>query len=165
VSIEVTYAVTGTIVETLTGPFVSAADATTTTNGLNIAGVLNASSTVPATKYAAGRLTLSSGSGTLDLTALPGRTADEVVDGTGLKLQLLILHAKSDNANPITATKGASNGYGLNAAGGTWTMTLDPDTTGVRFLKDAAPDIDSTHKTIDVSGTGSQVLDYEIVMG
>lgn len=164
-SIEVTYAVTGTIVETLTGPFVSAADATTTTNGLNIAGVLNASSTVPATKYAAGRLTLSSGSGTLDLTALPGRTADEVVDGTGLKLQLLILHNRSTNANKITITKGASNGIGLAASNDTWTLTLSPDQTVGLYLKDAGPDIASDKKTLDISGTGSQELDYEIVMG
>jgi hypothetical protein len=104
-------------------------------------------------------------SGTLDLTALPGRTADEVVDGTGLKLQLLILHNRSTNANKITITKGASNGIGLAASNDTWTLTLSPDQTVGLYLKDAGPDIDSTHKTIDVSGTGSQVLDYEIVMG
>lgn len=153
------------VTETLTGPFVDPANPTVGFNGLNTSGVLNAGSTVPATKHAADVCTMSDGTGSINLAALPGKTAEETVVGTGLKVQILILRAKATNANPITVAKGASNGYGLNAANGTWSETLDPGQVRAFYLKDSAPDIASDKRVWDVTGTGAQGLEYQIVMG
>lgn len=154
-----------TIVETLTGPFVSPADSTVTIAGLNESASLTASTSQPVTKQAAYELTLSSGTGSVNLAALPGLTDEETVVGTGLKVQYLKLRGKAGNANPITVTKGASNGYGLNAAGASWTVVLDAGQSVLFSLADASPDVASGARVLDVTGTGSQVLEIILLLG
>lgn len=129
------------------------------------AGTLTASSTVPATKHARFDLTLSSGSGSINLAALTGVNGDETVVGTGLKLQLLLLYNPSTNANKITVAKGGSNGYGLTAAGDAWTAVLDPGQWRLFYMNDSAPDVASGARVLDVTGTGSQVLKVHAVLG
>lgn len=153
------------VVETLEGELINPANATVTSDQLTEDLNLTSSTTPPVEKHGGGELVLSSGSGSIDLTAIPGLTDDETVDGTGLKLQYLKLRNKSTNANLLTITKGASNGYGLDSAGGSWTVVLDPGQSVLFSLDDAAPDVASGAKTIDVSGTGSQVLEYHAVLG
>ncbi len=163
-TITVRYESQLTVVTTLTGPGVGADD-TTTIDQFNSADTYSASTAVPVTKKAAYQKALSTGTATIDLTALPGDSADETVNGTGLKLQFLKLRNPSANANVITATKGASNGYGLGAAGGTWTIPLDPGQEVLITGDESNPDVAGGAKTIDLSGTGSQALDVEIVLG
>lgn len=153
------------ITETLEGVFVDPTDATVSFSGLDQSFTLTGSTTPPVTKHSEGELTLSSGSGSLNLAALPGKTSEETVNGTGLKLQVLKLRAHEDNANPITVTKGGSNGLGLNAANGSWTWTGDAGQSALYLLDDAGPDIASDKRVFDVTGTGAQKLEYEIVMG
>lgn len=164
-TVSAAYASSCSATVTFTGPFVSSSDPTALINGLNETGTLTASSTVPATKVAAYELTLSSGAGTINLAALPGITAEETVNGTGLKVQLLKLKNKSSNANKITVAKGASNGYGLCASGDDWDVTLSPGQSNLTLGNDAAPDIASGARTLDVTGTGAQVLQVLVVMG
>ncbi len=152
-------------VHTVTGTFISSGDATLTTALSSESLVLNAGTTPPVTKIASGSKALSSGSGTLDLTSLPGLTADETVTMLGLKVQFLILRNKSTNANVMTVSKGASNGYGLNAAGGSWSIPLDPNAIAIYRIPDSAPDVASGARTIDIAGTGSQELEYIVVAG
>ena len=128
------------------------------------AGTLTASSTPPVTKHALFSKPLSTGTGTIDLTALPGITADETVNGTGLKVQFLKFKNPSTNANKITAAKGGSNGYQLDGAT-TWSVPLAPGQSVFFELDDAADDIGSGNKTIDLTGTGSQALSVQVVMG
>ena len=154
-----------TVTETATGTYVSSADNTITLNGMNDSSTYTASTSVPVTKATAYQLTMSSGTGTIDLTALPGLTADETIVGTGLKLQMLKLRNLSTNANAITCAKGASNGYGLPVAGTTWTVTLSPGQSITFFGNDSAPDVASGAKTIDVTGTASQILEVTAVLG
>ncbi len=125
---------------------------------------LNATSTPAATKKARFDLTLSSGTGTIDLTALPGNSVDETINGTGLKVQVLKFRNKSTNANKITVAKGGTNGYQLDGAT-TWSDPMAPGQSSLRLLNGAADTIGSTKKTIDVTGTGSQVLQVLIVLG
>ncbi len=164
-TISVLYDSACTVTETNTGAFVSSVDNTVTFNGLNETGTLTASTTVPVTKHAEYELTMSGGTGTIDLTALPGQTVDETVVGTGLKVQVLKFKNKSTNANSITVAKGASSGYGINAAGTTWSIPISPGQSVTILGNDASPDIAGGAKTIDVTGTLSQVLQVQIVMG
>lgn len=153
-----------TVVETFTGE-VSPSDNTITINGLDLNETLTASTTPPVTKNAAYTLTLSGGSGSIDLTALPGLTADETVDMTGLKAQIVKFQTPSTNANNITITKGNSNGYGFGSAGASFTIVLPPDSNHMMTFTDTNPDVASGARIFDVTGTGSQTVDVQIVGG
>ena len=162
-TVSVAYASNITITETFS--VANAADNTILVNTYNQTGTLTASSTVPATKQATFPLTMSGGTGSVDLTALPGLNANETVDGTGLKAQLLLLLNPSTNANSITVAKGASNGYGWNTAGTSWTVSLSPGQWAMFGGNDVGPDVASGARLLDVTGTASQVLDVSIVLG
>lgn len=160
-SISATYAYTVAVTETFAGADASNPDILI--NGLGDSDTINAGTTVPATKVAKFNQALTAGAATIDLTALPGQTADETVVGTGLKVQIAEFRNLSTNANNITVTFGAANGYLL--AGAAWKAILAPGQS-VRFiLKDAAPDVDGTHKNIDLAGTGTQVLEVFLILG
>lgn len=154
-----------TVTQTFTGDYVSSADNTITLNGLNASNTYTASTAVPVTKATAFRVTMSGGTGSIDLTALPGATADETIDCTGLKLQAMLIRSLAANANAITVAKGASNGYGLPSAGTTFTVTLSPGQSILFFGNDSAPDVASGARVMDVTGTGSQILEVEIICG
>lgn len=166
-TIAATYHAKLSVVQTVSGA--SAADQTVTFDGYSQpsaeAGSLTASTSVPVTKHAKFQLTLSSGSGSINLAALTGINSDETVVGTGLKLQLAIFANPSTNANAITVAKGASNGYGLGASGDTWTVTLSPGQSVMLVGADANPDVASGARVLDVTGTGSQVLNCHLVLG
>jgi hypothetical protein len=162
-SISVTYVSQATVVETLEGEFVGTDD-TVTTNGLNTSETLGAGSTPPATKYSAGSKALSSGSATIDLTSLPDANGTAgAVTLTGLKLAVAKFRNKSTNANAMTIVFGASNP--CTSLGAAFNVTLQPGEELTYRGKDLAADIDSTHKTFDVTGTGAQVLEFEFVAG
>lgn len=161
-SISVTYVSQLTVVETLEGQYVGLDD-TVTTDGLNTTTTLTASAG-PATKYSAGRLTLSSGSGSIDLTSLPDANGvAAAVTFSGLKVNAVKFRNLSTNANNMTLTEGASNGYELH--GNAWTILLRPGEEYLWKGVDGAADVSGSTKTIDVSGTGSQVLEFELVAG
>jgi len=115
------------------------------------------------TKVAAFSQALTGGAATIDLTALDGTVG--TVDGTGLKLQVFKLKAPTTNTATLTATKGASNGYGLDSAGATWTVPLAPGQEFLFYGDDDPPDISSTKKNIDLSGTGTESVQVMIVVG
>lgn len=124
---------------------------------------LDASTTPAVTKHSPYTLSLTAGAATIDLTSLPGITEDETVDGSGLKVQMACFENPDTNANNMTITFGASNGYLL--LGTAWKIILKPGQSFQTYLDDGAPVIDGTHKNIDVAGTGTQSLLVEIVMG
>lgn len=160
VSAVITAAITAT--ETVADTFASASDNTVTYNGLNTSFTIDALSTVPATKQAAYEVTMADGAATIDLTALVG-AAGAAVSGTGLKVQAVIFKNKATNANVISIADGASNGYQLFGNG--WLIELPVGGFVLGYLKDLAPDVGGSAKTIDVSGTGSQVLQVQFVLG
>lgn len=160
-TIEVNYVSDITVVKTFDGEFVGD-DNTITINGLNRAEELTASTSVPVTKEVSGELTLSSGTGTIDLTALTGDNG-EAVSFSGLKVQIAKFKNKSTNANSITIAKGASNGH--TGFGANFSLTLPPAGEVTIWLDEASADVGGSDKTIDVSGTGAQVLQYQLVAG
>lgn len=159
-AVSATYALTMTVRETLTLGVDGASNPVVTHDGLNLSGTLNAGTTVPATQHAQDTMALSGGAATIDLTSLTG-TGGGTISGNGLKVQLVRFRNRS-STNAMTFAKGASNGYSLWT---NWTITLSPGCAVLFFLNDKPEDIDATHKTIDVSGTGTDEFDFSVVMG
>jgi len=119
-------------------------------------------SSPPATKVAAFEQALTAGEATIDLTALTGTNGATVV-GSGLRVQVLRVRAPATNGNPITIAKGISNGY--DGLGASFSHALVPGGEALFFLNDAGGDIGGSNKTLDLDGTGSQVLQVEVVLG
>ena len=166
-STSLTYAVTATLIEVL--PAAQAPGAATeaartvTQAGFNAAQrTLKSDSSPPVTCGSLFQQVLTDGAATIDLAALDGLN-DKVVNGTGLRVQLLRIKAPSSNVNPITVAKGASNGY--DGFGAAFSVTLQPGAEATFLTNDAGSDIGSANKTLDLTGTGAQALDVEIIMG
>lgn len=151
-----------TIQETVSDSYASSKDNTITLNGLNSTIVMDADSTPPVTKEAVFQKAMTAGAATIDLTALTGLNGASVTF-TGLKVQSVKFRNKATNANDITITEGASNGYELLGNG--FTLILKPGQEAQFYLNDAAPDVGGSAKTIDISGTGTQVLEVAMVAG
>lgn len=165
-AVNVTYQANVTVVETIAnnddGLSTTAAQKQVTYNAFNTSKTLNASSSPAATTHAAFTAALSGGALTVDLTSLTG-TNGATVSMSGLKVQVLRCKAPTSNANPITITPGASNGYDI--CGADFSVTLSPGQEVTIYGNDATPDVAGTDKTLDLAGTGSQELEMEIVAG
>lgn len=162
-TVSATWAQTLSVIETFS--VANAADNTLLVNGISQGGTLTASTTPAATKQSQWTVTLSGGAATIDLTAIPGLNVNETIDGSGLKVRVLQFYAPAANANVITVSKAVSNGYGLDAAGTSWTESLDPDTGRSMWCNTTAPTIGSGAKNITVAGTGTQTIQVGIVLG
>lgn len=147
------------VTETLTGDALQSA-ANVVHDAFNLGQTINASSAVPGTKVYAKELSLSGGAATIDLTSLA--TLSETLDGTGLKVQAFKFINKTGNS-VMTFSEGASNGYAL--LGASWTFQLLAGQQQQGFLNDAAPDIATADRTIDVAGTGTEAFQVIIVLG
>jgi len=105
---------------------------------------------------------LAAGAATVDLTSLT-TVSGRNFSLSGLKVRQMKLTNPSANANAITIAKGAANGYtGFDAA---FKITLQP---GQSWLFDDAGNgvlVDATHKTLDLTGTGTQALQIAITGG
>lgn len=123
---------------------------------------LSASSTPPFSKHVVEQKALAAGAGTIDLTATFGFNG-EAVDATGLKVQVMKLRNPSTNANSITITPGALNGYDF--CGAAFSITLEPGTEVLIYCLDTAPDVAVADCEIDLAGTLVQVLDFEALLG
>lgn len=167
-TVAVTYEAKATVVETLdaTGaPGASETKRRVTHDAWNSSKSLGALTTPPATLHAAFEKALAAGTATIDLTALVG-TNGIAVNGTGLRVQVLRVRAKSTNANPITIGKGATAGY--IGFGTDFSLTLGGGASpgeALIYTADAASDIGPANKTLDLVGTGTQSLEVEIVLG
>lgn len=162
-SVSVTYAATCTVRETLATNTGSASDSSRviTHDAYNETATLSATSTPPATTCAHFLLTLSAGAATIDLRALTG-TNGASVDLNGLKVQ--VVRVKNLGANSMVFKSGGTNGHT-----GVFTATngqiVQPSGHVMVFANDAGDDVDATHKTWDVTGTGSQTAEVTIVAG
>jgi hypothetical protein len=162
-SVTLTYGSTITAVEVVAGtPAALQNTAQVTHNLFNKSASLNASSSPAVSKVAAFEKTLAAGAGTIDLTALTGSNGG-TLDGTGLKVQAVKFSNPATNTYSITVETGASNGYEL--AGATFSVQLEPGQEVMLYGNGATPEIGSTAKTLDLTGTGSEVLDVIVVMG
>jgi hypothetical protein len=152
------------VTETLEGnaPFASSKTVTHSSQNrsLNLAG----DTVPPVTKFASKRLALTAGSATLDLTALNGwGTNGTNVDATGLKLQLLRIRNPAGNTTAMTLELGASNGY--EAFGTAWSLDIPVNGLFHFEFMDGTPDVGPTAKSIEITGTGSEILEIEMTFG
>lgn len=164
-AVTLKYAHQATVEETITvgTPFAKDSLAKVTHNLLNQSGTLNASSTPPVTKVGSDEdVEIYGGIATIDLTDLIG-TNGAAVDGTGLKVQHILIVANEDNYDPITVEPGASNGYELKGA--SWSEDLDPGDIFQLTKIDTAPDVASGAKNIDFTGTDGDTFSYIVVLG
>lgn len=143
-------------------PF-AAANSRVITHGLfNSSETLTGSTAVPVVVPVYTEFALSSGALTIDLRSILG-SGNSPFDLNGMKVQVVKLRCKSSNANPITISEGATNGYELLGNG--FTFQLKPSQEITMHLKDLSPDVGASAKTIDLTGTGSQVLEVAIIAG
>ena len=121
---------------------------------------------VPVTKRAFFEFAMTGGSGSLDLTSLSHNDGDatETVDMTGLKVQFARFTAPTGNSGAITISDGASNGYEIfgDASG---QVTISPGQSILLELAESADDVGASDKTIDLSGTGTDSVEYTILAG
>lgn len=165
-AVSISWRLTSTVKEDLPAASVPFGDTSTTKithTGLNVSRELSAAS--PAgfnvTVTAQGQIAMTAGAATLNLAAAPGTAGPTAVDATGLKLRTLLIRSKSDNANPITIAKGASNGF--TGLGANFFVRLDPGKAAA-FEGDATA-VASGVRTFDISGTGAQVLEFIATFG
>ncbi len=132
-------------------------------NAFNFSHTVNATTTITGTKISADNQALTAGAYTLDLTAC-AKSGGTTQTLTGLKMRAYLFRAPLTNTGVIVITKGASNGL---TVGGTalWKEALQPGDKVVKWLDDGGETIDGTHKTLDVTGTGAETFDYEIIVG
>jgi hypothetical protein len=161
-SVTVTYGATVTAVETLPNNTASAPDSTrkVTHTNFNQATTLNSGSTPPAQACAGFVETLSGGAATINLRTLLG-TNGANVDGNGWYPQVILV--ENLGANPLTIKQGAANGH--NAFGSTDGVTIPPGAHAMFFTNSGTHVIDDTHKTWDLTGTGSQQSQWMIILG
>ncbi len=114
----------------------------------------------PATIFSGKVYALVTGALSIDLRAL--RTVGGGSgDGNGLKVQGF--YFKNLGANNMTIVGGASNGYLIFGTSGS--VVVVPGGSLCLFTNDGSADVDGTHKTIDVSGTGSQTFQLAVILG
>lgn len=148
------------VTETLTAGIDGVSDPTIVYNAFNFSHTVNASTTITGTKVGADTSALSGGAATIDLTAVP--SAGGNVSFSGLKLRGYLFKTPTTNSGTVTITKGASNGYTI---GTNWKETLAPGQEVVKWMDDEAETCDGTHKTLDLTGTGTDAFSYEVIAG
>ncbi len=148
----------------VTDSLASPADNTTTYDSASSTDTYNAASAVPVSFQSPFTVTLSSGTATLDLTAIP-RVGGGTFDATGLRIQAIRFEASAGNANTIAISNGASNPYRLNATTTAWSDTLVAGQVAQHELKNAGDVVGSSHKTIDFAGTGAQTMLVHLLVG
>jgi len=119
---------------------------------------LNATSTPAVTQIWGGDIALIAGAKTLDLTALTA-TNQPTLDMTGLHLRAALFVSDSANANSIQIATGASNGYTLG------TIILPTAKDRSMIVRYGSIAVDSSHKTLDMSGTLVQIMSMILLFG
>ena len=106
--------------------------------------------------------TLVAGALTVDLRALTGY-GGYAIDGVGLRVQGIFIQALATNAAVVTIAIGASNGY--DGFGSTFAVTLKAGGVALISTLDNGSDIAAGKKTLDLSGTGTDAVNIQLVMG
>lgn len=133
-------------------------------DGLDSSTPLSSTTTPAISKIAAFRKAMVAGAATIDLTALTGSNG-VAIDGTGLKVQTIMVKAVAGNVAVITIGKGASNGYGMGTAGAAWSIPMHGGDKATLEKNESMPDIAAGAKNIDLAGTGTDAVDIIILMG
>jgi hypothetical protein len=161
---SVTYRCQVTTVETIsTGAPAATGAADITHTGYDSATVaLSPTSTPTATAAVYASVALTAGAATLDLTALTG-PGGAAVTMTGLKGRLIRITNPSSNANSVTVSKGASNGF--TGLGTSFSVTIPVGGEFTFYDGGNGVAVSGTVKTLDFAGTGTQAFQVTVVAG
>jgi len=162
-TIAVTYSGTITTAETpaTTGSHMTAGQKITTTLGQALGG-LGAGSTPPCFSRAGADKALSGGAGTLDLQAVIGLNG-ATVSGATKRLQFAKFAVPITNTGAITIITAVSNGY--DGFGAAFSIILAPGAEVLFMLNSAGSVIGASNKDLTLSGTTTEVLQYELIFG
>lgn len=130
-------------------------------NGLNTSATLNAGSTPAASKDTAFTFALTAGAGTIDLTNITDPNLG-TVSLSGITPNLVKLQNPATNANAITVKQGATNGY--TGLGASFLVTIPPGGEVLLYAIGGST-VGAGSKTLDLTGTGTQALNVQIVAG
>lgn len=117
-------------------------------------------------------VTLGASATTFDLTAAPAAEDNDItVNLNGGKLVAIIIKCPSDNTGDITIAPGASNGHALFGSGNE--LDIRPgQVMNLAFVNSrdeefvaGTQEVDSTHKTVTISGAEGDVLECLAVFG
>lgn len=131
-------------------------------NGMNTSASLNAGTTPSVTAFAGFNKALSAGTASIDLTALTG-TNGATVNLNGLRVVAIKFKAKGNNTGALTIAKGATNGY--TGLGASFSITLPIGGETVFYGVAGAAAVSGTLKVFDLTGTGTDSVDVEIIGG
>jgi hypothetical protein len=160
-SVSVTYNGTLSTAETpvIDAGHMAAGQKITSTLGQALGG-LGAASTPPCSSRAGADLLVSAAH--LDLTTAVGLNG-VAVSGAGLRVQFAKFACPIGNAAPVTIAVGASNG--CNNFGATFFIALAPGAEVLFMLNSGGSVIGGANKVLDIGGTGTDTLSYEIIFG
>lgn len=144
-------------------PFLSPSNPDYRLDGMDTAATLNAGTTPPVLNGSQYRKPLVGGAATIDLTSFPGNSNNEIINGTGMRVNVAKFKNPSTNTGAITVKFGAASPYLLGGAG--WSQTLQPGEEWTFKGLAKAPVIGSGAKNIDLAGTGTEALDVTIGVG
>jgi hypothetical protein len=152
-----------TTVETITaGDPAATGSADLTHSGYDTSANLNPNTTPGVDTPVYQQFALSAGAVTIDLTSLTG-PGGAAVSLNGKKVVLIRFSNPSTNANSITVKKGATNGYaGLDAS---FSVTIPPGGDVTFYSGGGSSAVGASNKTLDLTGTASQVLNVSVVGG
>ncbi len=142
--------------ETLTS-VVDVSNSTINHSAYDESDVRNSATTPAVAKFVAFLATLTAGALTVDLSTKTD--ANGVAIGYGLRVQ--DIRIKNLGANSLTIAEGASNGLALSCG----TLVIPPGGCYQLFLNDAAPDMASGDRTLDVTGTSAQTSEWTVTFG
>lgn len=165
--LQVNYALTLTARETLVTNVPAATRKTVVHDGFNVAATLKDDTTPPVTKVAAFAKALVNGTATIDLTALTG-TGGVTVDGTGLKVQALLVINPSTNTKKLLVKPGASSGYNLFGASSQLKLNPGEALQWLGYDSNNVPDVANNAKAIDLTddgGNGNESYNFEFILG
>ena len=131
-------------------------------DALNKTASYTGATTPAVTSTANSNKAMAAGAGTIDLTNIPG-TNGVGVNGNGLKIQMYKFQAPLTNGAAITIKNGAASGYLLG--GVAFSMTLPPGGEFQGYMANVSQSIGAGNKNLDLSGTGTDSINYEIHMG
>jgi len=159
-SVRATYNGGLTVREVITTDVEAAESPTIINDQFNRNTTLSATTTPAVTKSINRTLAMTSGALTIDLTSLVG-AGGVAVDFTGLKVRCI--KVQNPSTHTLSVASGASNGYTVSS--GTWKFQAPVGGEGQAYWADGGIAVDSSHKTIDIAGTGSDTVNIQLVAG
>lgn len=159
-AIKISTVVTETVT-TSESPLIDSTDATIKEK-IAVDVTLTGASAPDAEMHAAMQVAMVAGAATIDFTALT-RRGGSPISFSGKNLRSLMFQNPSTNANDITINVGAANGLAFFGAASK--VVLKPGDVIGAYFGSTGPAVAAGTKNIDITGTGTQVLQVIAVAG